>query len=85
MLVVSDGSTFVRTKVDGKSASPLRAGPPLLSNRSVSSFGIAQPLNQCPFTSDLWQAACPASAVALLKGEANLGFYDELHAPMGAA
>ena len=35
-LFASGGSTFVRTKVNRKSASPLRAGPPLLSNRSGS-------------------------------------------------
>ena len=64
-LFASGGSTFVRTKVNRKSASPLRAGPPLLPNRCVSGFDSAQPLNQILLASDLRRAARPASAVAL--------------------
>ena len=69
----SGGSTFVRSKVDGKSASPLRAGPPLLSNRTPADFAGTVPLNQQILrASDLRRAAGPASAVALLKGQMNL-------------
>ena len=41
----SPGFTFVRTKVNRKSASPLRAGPPLLPNRSCIRGDAGQPLN----------------------------------------
>src|SRR5699024_9350986 len=42
---VSDGFTFGRPKVNRKGASPLRAGPPLLSNRTLQSFDTQLPPN----------------------------------------
>ena len=72
--------TFVRTKVNRKSAKT-KVLDSFVQSVCIR-FDTAQPLNFCLLASDLHRVSCPASAVALLKGEANLGFYNELPAPV---
>ena len=77
------GSLFPRRKSDQNAAGDT-PDPAFVQSVGIR-FAAALPLNQCLLASDLRRAAYPASAVALLKGEANLGFYDTLPAPIGDA
>ena len=68
----SGGPIFGRPKMGEKTASPLRAGPPLCPIGPIR-FDAAQPLNGCPLASDLRRVSYPTSPDGLLKGQAKLG------------
>ena len=77
------GSLFPRRKSDQNAAGD--TPDPALSQSVGIRLDAALPLNQRFLrASDLRRVSCPTSPDGLLKGQANLGFYDELPAAMGS-
>ena len=64
--------TFCSCKKYPKTRQPPSGWTPAFAQLVCISFDTGQPLNFCPLASDLRRGSRPASAVALLKGQANL-------------